>query len=144
MKRLIWPTRSSRLAGLRSERGYSATKHDRSTGEIPKIVRRQFGRFYDGKKVRNSKTLLTHKPEMLSFAVSNRTLDAWICLNMGNCERIGLLFGIKDSIKFPLAKIAAALGCEQDAGGFFRKYHCTFAMFKYWYFGLHVCRLQCL
>ncbi|HEX5219821.1 MAG TPA: hypothetical protein VFZ59_09660, partial [Verrucomicrobiae bacterium] len=39
---------------LRAERGYSATKHDGSTGEIPKIVRRQFGRFYDGKKVHNN------------------------------------------------------------------------------------------
>jgi hypothetical protein len=45
---------SRRVTTLRPERSYSATKYDASPAKTPKIVRRQFGRSYDQKKVRNS------------------------------------------------------------------------------------------
>ena len=38
---------------LRPKHGYSATKYDASVAKLPKIVRRQFDRSYDQKKVRN-------------------------------------------------------------------------------------------
>jgi hypothetical protein len=40
-------------AAERSKRGYWATKYDASVVKSPKTVRRQFGRSYDQKKVRN-------------------------------------------------------------------------------------------
>jgi hypothetical protein len=44
---------ATRVITLRSERGYSATNYDGSAVKHPKNLRRQFGKFYDGKKVRN-------------------------------------------------------------------------------------------
>lgn len=38
----------------RPDLGYSAAKYDESMGETPKTLRRQFGRFYDVKKARNT------------------------------------------------------------------------------------------
>jgi hypothetical protein len=38
---------------LRSERGYLATKYDAIAVKSPNTLRRQFGRSYDQKKVRN-------------------------------------------------------------------------------------------
>jgi hypothetical protein len=46
-------SRHLKIAGLRSERGYSATNYDASVEKPPKTLRCQFGRFYDVKKVRN-------------------------------------------------------------------------------------------
>lgn len=43
-----------RVASVRSERGYSATKYDGSAGKVPETIRRHCGRFYDVKKVRNT------------------------------------------------------------------------------------------
>jgi len=43
-----------RVASVRSERGYSATKYDGSAGKVPETIRRHCGRFYDVKKVRNN------------------------------------------------------------------------------------------
>jgi hypothetical protein len=39
---------------LRPVRGNLATKHDRSPAQLEKTLRRQFGSFYDQKKIRNS------------------------------------------------------------------------------------------
>jgi hypothetical protein len=44
---------TSRVATVRSERGYPATKYDASPVSRPKTLRRQFGQKYDPKKVRN-------------------------------------------------------------------------------------------
>lgn len=45
---------ATRVITLRPERGYSATNYDGSAVKHPKNLRRQFGKFYDGKKVRNN------------------------------------------------------------------------------------------
>jgi hypothetical protein len=46
--------RISHVITLRQERGYSAANYDGSAVKHPKTLRRQFGKFYDGKKVRNN------------------------------------------------------------------------------------------
>jgi len=43
----------SRVVALRSKHGYSVTKHDASVAKSQKTLRRQFGRNYDQRKVRN-------------------------------------------------------------------------------------------
>ncbi len=51
----LWNLKTARLViTLRSERGYSATNYDHSVAGTPKTLRRQIGRFYDVKKVRNN------------------------------------------------------------------------------------------
>ena len=43
-----------RVTAVRPERGYSATNYEATAVNPPKTLRRQFGRSYDVKKVRNS------------------------------------------------------------------------------------------
>jgi hypothetical protein len=51
-----WPSSCAPTARqIRSERGYSATNYDGSAVKRSKTLRRQFGNFYDAKKVRNNK-----------------------------------------------------------------------------------------
>ena len=45
---------ATRVITLRPERGYSATNYDGSAVKHPKNLRRQFGKFYDAKEIRNS------------------------------------------------------------------------------------------
>ena len=42
------------VVALRSERGYWATEYDASADQLPETLRRQIGRSYDTKKVRNT------------------------------------------------------------------------------------------
>jgi hypothetical protein len=44
----------NRVVTLRPKHGYLATKYDASAVKSQKILRRQFGRSYDQKKVRNN------------------------------------------------------------------------------------------
>ncbi len=50
-----WPTRNltNAVVALRPERGYWATDYDASADQLPETLRRQIGRAYDAKKVRN-------------------------------------------------------------------------------------------
>jgi hypothetical protein len=54
---------------LRSKHGYSVTKYDASAAKSPKILRRQFGRSYDQKKVRNT------SPAAAPWVVTPETSD---------------------------------------------------------------------
>jgi hypothetical protein len=53
------------VATLRPKHGYSATKHHPSAVKPSKILRRQFGRSYDQKKVRNN--FITLKAQTLIY-----------------------------------------------------------------------------
>jgi hypothetical protein len=55
---------ATRVITLRPERGYSATNYDGSAVKHPKNLRRQFGKFYDGKKVRNKSVAKIHFPHL--------------------------------------------------------------------------------
>lgn len=62
------PTRKlpNAVVALRSERGYWATEYDASAGQFPKTLRRQIGRPYDVKNVRNTEGQIESLVEFLA------------------------------------------------------------------------------
>jgi hypothetical protein len=93
--------KATRVITLRQERGYSATNYDRSAAKRPKTLRRQFGNFYDVKKVRNTEATLAERKKgdvekvKIAILLRKETLATvgWIAarLQMGSVANVNTL-----------------------------------------------------